>query len=274
VRGGPPWTRPGSRVRLAAVTLTDGIAIFAAGIGAGMINAVAGGGTLLSFPVLVWAGRDPIVANATNALALWPGALAGALGFRRELAKAPRLLGLLLPPALVGAGVGGWLLLRTPSRLFGEIVPYLVAAATLLLALQRPLRRLTNARDLPAEHVHRGAQAVALVAGQLVVSIYGGYFGAGMGILMLASLGLYGIADIHQRNGLKNVLSAVINGLAGIYFAFSGAIAWADAVVLGLGAVVGGYAGAAVGRKLSRNVAELVVVTIGVGMTIALFFRR
>jgi uncharacterized protein len=253
------------------VQLTDGIAIFAAGAGAGVVNAVAGGGTLLSFPVLLWAGRDPIVANATNALALWPGALAGAIGFRRELAKAPRLLGLLLPPALVGGLIGGWLLLRTGSRVFSSVVPYLVAAATLLLALQRPLRRLVRAPEGAA--AHEGRRAVGLVAGQLIVSIYGGYFGAGMGILMLASLGLYGIVDIHERNGLKNVLSAVINGIAGVYFAISGAIAWADALVLGLGAVVGGYAGAAVGRKLKREVAELVVVGIGVAMTIALFVR-
>jgi uncharacterized membrane protein YfcA len=254
------------------VVLTDGIAIFAAGVGAGVVNSVAGGGTLLSFPVLLWAGRDPIVANATNALALWPGALAGAVGFRRELAKAPRLLGLLLPPALVGGLIGGWLLLRTGSRVFSEVVPYLVLAATLLLALQRPLRRLVRAPDSSAE-AHMGGRAIALVAGQLIVSIYGGYFGAGMGILMLASLGLYGILDIHERNGLKNVLSAVINGIAGVYFAISGAIAWADALVLGVGAVIGGYAGAALGRKLKREVAELVVVGIGVAMTIALFVR-
>ena len=252
--------------------LTDGIAIFAAGVGAGVVNAVAGGGTLLSFPVLLWAGRDPIMANATNALALWPGALAGAFGFRRELAKAPRLLGLLLPPALVGGLAGGWLLLRTGSRVFSSVVPYLVLAATLLLALQRPLRRLVRAPE--RVEVHEGRRAVGLVVGQLIVSIYGGYFGAGMGILMLASLGLYGIADIHERNGLKNVLSAVINGIAGVYFAISGAINWLDALVLGVGAVVGGYAGAAVGRRLKREVAELVVVGIGVAMTVALFVRN
>jgi uncharacterized protein len=255
------------------VLLTDGLAILAAGFGAGMVNSVAGGGTLLSFPVLLWVGRDPVVANATNALALWPGAMAGAYGFRRELAKAPRLLGLLLPPAVVGGVLGGWLLLRTGSRVFSEVVPYLVLAATLLLALQRPLRRLARAPELAGDEVHAGRRAAGLVAGQLLVSIYGGYFGAGMGILMLATLGLYGILDIHERNGLKNVLSAVINGVAGIYFAVSGAIDWTDAALLGVGAILGGYAGASLGRKLSRNVAELVVVGIGVAMTISLFVR-
>jgi uncharacterized membrane protein YfcA len=255
------------------VTLTDGIAIFAAGIGAGMVNAVAGGGTLISFPVLVWAGRDPIVANATNALALWPGALAGALGFRRELAGARPFLRLLLPAAVVGAVLGGWLLLRTPSRVFAGLVPYLVLGATVLLALQRPLRHLASVRELPPGEVHGGWRAVALVFGQLLVSIYGGYFGAGIGILMLAALGLYGLADIHQRNGLKNVLSAVINGVAGFYFAASGAIAWADAVVLAGGAMLGGFAGATLSRRLPRALAEMVVVAIGLAMTLALFLK-
>jgi uncharacterized protein len=255
------------------VTITDGLAIFAAGVGAGTVNAVAGGGTLISFPVLVWAGRDPIVANATNALALWPGALAGAIGFRRELARAPRLLGLLLPPAIAGALLGGWLLLRTPSRVFADLVPFLVLAATLLLALQKPLRRLINTREMPEGQPHGGLRAASLIAAQLGVSLYGGYFGAGIGILMLAALGLYGLADIHQRNGLKNVLSAVINGVAGLYFATSGAIAWADAAILAAGAMVGGYAGASLGRKLSRSVAEWVVVGIGVAMTVALFVK-
>src|SRR5205823_4653068 len=117
-------------------------------------------------------------------------------------------------------------------------------------------------------------RAVALVAGQFAVSVYGGYFGAGMGILMLAALGLYGLADIHQRNGLKNVTAAVTNGVAGIYFIASGAIAWGDAAALACGAMVGGYAGASVGRRLSRAVAEMVVVIIGVVMTAALFLRR
>ena len=252
---------------------SDAAVIFAAGAGAGVVNAVAGGGTLISFPLLIWVGRDPIVANATNALALWPGAAASAFAFRRELARAPRLLGLLLPSAVVGGALGGWLLLRTPSRVFATIVPYLVLAATVLLALQRPLRRLVRASDAPDGEVHGGGRAVGLVLGQLAVSIYGGYFGAGMGILMLAAMGLYGLSDIHQRNGLKNVAGAVTNGIAGLYFAASGAIAWADALILGIGAVVGGYAGAAIGRKLSRAVAEAVVVAIGVAMTLALFLK-
>ena len=192
--------------------IADTAAVFAAGLGAGLINAVAGGGTLLSFPVLVWAGRDPVVANATNALALWPGSLASALGLRRELGRAAPVLRLMLPPAVVGGALGGWLLLRTPSKVFSSIVPYLVLAATVLMAMQRPLRRLGGAKQEMSVDCPPGrAAALGLVAGQLVVSVYGGYFGAGMGILMLAALGLYGLGDIHERNALKNVSATAIN---------------------------------------------------------------
>jgi uncharacterized membrane protein YfcA len=250
--------------------LVDDAAIFFAGAGAGVINSVAGGGTLLSFPVLIWAGRDPIIANATNALALWPGSMAGAFAFRRELGQMKRALRLLLGPSLLGAVLGGWVLLATPSRVFSSVVPYLVLLATALMAAQRPLARLLKSEG--AVERGRGAAAVLALA-QLVVAFYGGYFGAGMGILMLAALGLYGISDIHQRNGLKNLLATAINGTAGIYFMISGAIAWRDALVLGAGAVLGGYVGASVGRRLPRRVAELVVVAIGIGATVALAVR-
>jgi uncharacterized membrane protein YfcA len=257
------------------VPVADTAAVFAAGVGAGVINAVAGGGTLLSFPVLLWAGRDPIVANATNALALWPGSLAGALGLRRELRRASPVLALMLPPAVVGAALGGWLLLRTPSRVFSSLVPYLVLAATVLMAAQGPLRRRIGGTGVTSvESAPRRATAVALIVGQLVVSIYGGYFGAGMGILMLAALGLYGLGDIHERNALKNFTAAATNGVAGIYFAVSGAIAWRDALILASGAIIGGYGGASLGRRMSRTAAEVLVVIVGVVMTIALFVRR
>jgi uncharacterized membrane protein YfcA len=253
------------------VTVTDAVLVFVAGLAAGVINSVAGGGTLLSFPLLVWIGRDPIVANATNAIALWPGSLAAAYGFRRELKQAPRLLALLLPPAAVGAALGGFLLLRTPERVFASLVPFLILGATILLALQRPLARRIGAAQ---PHTASGGAAAVLVLAQLVVSIYGGYFGAAMGILMLAALGLFGVADIHERNGLKNVTSMVINGVAGLYFAASGAIHWVDAAVLAAGAVVGGTAGAALGRKLGRRAVEVIVVVIGVLAAGSLLLRR
>lgn len=249
----------------------DHLWIFCAGFGAGAINAVAGGGTLLTFPVLVWLGRDPVVANATNALALWPGSLAGAYALRREARQMAGLLRTLIPVSMLGAWLGGMLLLATPSRVFADIVPWLVLLATLLLAAQRPLVQLLGVRE-------RGQDApkatLGLLLGQGLVAIYGGYFGAGMGILMLASLALFGLSDIHVRNSVKNQVSAVINGVAGCYFAYSGAIVWADALVLAASAMLGGYAAAALSRKLPRRAVELLVVAVGITATIALAWRR
>jgi uncharacterized membrane protein YfcA len=238
--------------------------IFVAGVGAGAINAVAGGGTLLSFPILLWLGRDPIVANASNAVALWPGSLASAVGFRRELAAAPRLLRTLLPASALGAAVGGYLLLATPTRLFSALVPFLILGATLLMALKRPLlalRRRAQPAVTDARVPHRQFGALALA--QLLVGVYGGYFGAAMGIMMLALFGLFGLDDIHQRNGLKNVAATLINAVASVIFVAGGAVGWWDAGVLGAGAIVGGYVGASLGRRLPARIAEVLVVAIG-----------
>jgi uncharacterized membrane protein YfcA len=272
---------------------TEHIAIFAAGFAAAVVNSVAGGGTLITFPVLLWAGRDPIAASATNSLALWPGSLASAIGYRREIARAPRLLGVLLPAAVVGSLAGGILLLKTPAPALGLIAPSLILVATVLLALQRPVTRLLRGRGEAGAPNHAADTAgvpspapgsppnsvstrrtVALFAWQLVVSIYGGYFGAGMGILMLAALGVYGLSDIHHKNGLKNVLAAVINGVAGIYFFGSNAINPTDALVLVMGTIAGGYGGASIGRRLKPVLVERIVIGIGVGSALTLIVKR
>jgi len=248
----------------------DYLAIFGGGVCAGILNAVAGGGTLVSFPILLWAGRDPILANATNALALWPGSLAGAWGFRREIAALPRLLKLLVPAAVLGGLLGGWLLLATPSKVFAGFVPYLILFATALLAAKSVLSRLGGNRSaVPGRRA-----STLLFAGQLLVSVYGGYFGAGMGILMLAAFGLYGLADFHERNAIKNLLSATTNGLASLFFICAGAIRWDDGLALGVGSVLGGLLGAAVGRRLSSRVLESVAIVVGLVATVALILRR
>jgi uncharacterized protein len=256
------------------MSLRDAILIFLAGTGAGAVNAVAGGGTLLSFPVLLWLGRDPIVANASNAVALWPGSLASAFAFRRELAAAPRLLGWLLPPSAVGAAIGGVLLLATPSQVFSNLVPLLILAATLLIALKRPLLALRKRPATEAGPTGPSRSLLALALGQLAVAIYGGYFGAAMGIMMLATFGLSGIDDIHQRNGLKNVASTLINAVASIVFIAGGAVDWGDAAVLGAGAVTGGYLGAAFGRRLPARAAEGLVIAIGIVAAAVQIIRR
>ncbi|HEY5282730.1 MAG TPA: sulfite exporter TauE/SafE family protein [Polyangia bacterium] len=248
----------------------DDLAIFFGGLCAGVMNSVAGGGTLVSYPILLWAGRDPILANATNALALWPGSLAGAWGFRREIARLPRLLKFLVPAAVLGGLVGGWLLLATPSKVFSAFVPYLILFATLVLAAKSVLTRL--GRQPTSGRTRAGA--LVLFVAQFAVSVYGGYFGAGMGILMLAALGLYGLTDFHERNAVKNLLSATTNGLASIFFASAGAIRWRDGLVLGVGAVAGGLLGAVVGRRLSSRTLEAVAVLVGLVATVSLLFPR
>jgi uncharacterized membrane protein YfcA len=248
----------------------DLLAIFLGGLCAGIMNSVAGGGTLVSYPILLWVGRDPIVANATNALALWPGSLAGAWGFRREIVRLPRLLKILVPAALLGGLAGGWLLLATPSKIFSAGVPYLILFATVVLAakslLTRILRQPTGGRS--------AAHALILVVAQFAVSVYGGYFGAGMGILMLAALGLYGLSDFHERNAMKNLLAAATNGAATLFFTAAGAIRWGDGLVLGAGAVLGGLVGAAVGRRLSSRTLEMAAIAVGLVATASLILGR
>lgn len=257
----------------------EALVIFVTGVLAGAINAVAGGGTLLTFPVLLWLGRDPILANATNALALWPGSLAGAYALRKEAYAARAMLRWLLPIGVVGSLIGGVLLLATPARVFAGIVPLLVLGATLLLAVQRRLKARLGAgagdggaRDAAAHS--SPARAAVLGFAQLLVSIYGGYFGAAAGILMLAAYGLFGVSDIHQRNGIKNVLATVNNGVASLYFVAQGAVDWADALVLSASAVVGGYLGGALSRRLAPVTVERIVIAIGVTATLVLALRR
>lgn len=247
--------------------------VLVAGALAGAINSIAGGGTLLSFPALVWLGRDPILANATNAVAMWPGSLAAAYGFRRELATARRWLLLLILPSLAGGGIGAWLLLRTPSSTFERIVPFLTLGATLLLAAQEMITKRLGVLAHAHESPTRGWVAFVFVF-QLLVGLYGGYFGAGMGILMLAALGLIGLSDIHQMNGLKNVLAVGINGIAAIYFALSGAVIWRDALILTIGTVAGGFLGARLAQRLGRKFVRRFVVGVGVVMSIALLLKQ
>ena len=242
--------------------------ILTAAFVAGAINSIAGGGTLLSFPALVWIGRDPILANATNSFAMWPGSFAGMFGFRRELADVRRWLLLLTIPSLVGGTLGAILLLRTSTKTFAHLVPFLILGATLLLAAQEFItRRLA--------HVSQGKRWIVFAfVFQFFVGVYGGYFGAGMGILMLAALGLIGLTDMHEMNGLKNLLAVGINGVAAIYFAISGAVLWVDAMVMAIAAIAGGFLGAKLAKRLGRGFVRGAVVAIGLTMTIALFLKN
>jgi uncharacterized membrane protein YfcA len=247
------------------------LVIAAAAFAAGLINSIAGGGTLVSFPALLWTGRDPVLANATSTVALWPASLAGVYGFRRELKGGARLFLLFGVPSLVGGVLGAVLLLRTPSATFARLVPFLILFATLLLAVQEPLSRRLRGAD--EEREPSRAWWVGATVFQFFVGVYGGYFGAGIGILMLAALGLLGFTDIHRMNALKNLLAICINGVAAVYFITSGAVIWSDVLVMMFAAIAGGYSGARLAYRLGRRFVRLAVITIGLVMSISLFIK-
>jgi uncharacterized membrane protein YfcA len=254
------------------------VAIFAAAVVAGMMNSIAGGGTILTFPTLLWMGRDPIMANATSTVALWPGSLGAMYGFRRELEGSRRWMIRLGAPSLAGGLLGAILLLQTPSRVFASLVPFLILFATILFAAQEPIMRALGKADVtieerPDTEPSRGWWVWAAIF-QFLSSVYGGYFGAGNGIVMLAVLGLLGLTDIHRMNGLKNFFAVCINVVASAYFIISGAINWPDAIVMTVGAIVGGYGGAGLARKLGRRAVRRAVVVIGIFITLSLLFRR
>lgn len=252
--------------------LRDAIIALAALV-AGAINSIAGGGTLLSFPALVWIGVNPVMANATNSFAMWPGSFAAMVGYRRDLANLRRWLWLLMIPALAGGAAGAVLLLHTSTKTFSRLVPFLILGATLLLAAQEVITRRLGIVARAHENPTTGWMTFVFVF-QFFVGVYGGYFGAGMGILMLAALGLIGLTDMHEMNGLKNLLAICINGVAAIYFAFSGAVLWKEGAIMGLSAIAGGYLGARLAKRLGRTFVRRAVVTIGLGMGIAMFFKR
>jgi hypothetical protein len=242
------------------MTLAEGSVLLAAAVAAGAINSVAGGGTLVTFPALFWALQDAKLANATSTVALWPGSLGGACGYRRELKRGQRWMFLLGVPSVLGGAAGALLLIWTPTSIFEAVVPYLILFATLLFMAQGPISRyvLTHESATPSK-----AWLGAGIVLQALIALYGGYFGAGIGILMLAALGLLGLRDIHQMNGLKTLLAMCINGLATGCFVFSGLVQWPEALLMTGGSVAGGYAGAKFARGLGQRTVRAIVIAIG-----------
>lgn len=250
------------------------LVVIAAAIGGG-INAIAGGGTLVTFPALVGLGVPAIVANATSTVALWPGAIGSMYGYRHELAGVRAWAVRFAVPSLVGGLVGALLLLRTPGEQFDKIVPWLVLGATLLFLVQRPLmaalakrsRRATIVTDDPASR----PPGAALLVFQFFVAVYGGYFGAGIGILMLAALGFMGFSNIHRMNGLKNWGGLCINVTAAATFATFGFVDWPVAIAMAIGAVAGGYAGSRLAQKVPQEWVRRAVIVIGFAAAVWLF---
>lgn len=247
-------------------------ALFAAGTLAGAINSIAGGGSLVTFPALLALGASPVTANATNTVALVPGSAAAFWGYRDTLSDARRLTLAMALPSAAGGLLGAWLALRVGDATFALLVPWLILAATALFAAQGPIaRRMAAGRDVDAPP--RTLPLPLLVVFQLGVATYGGFFGAGIGILMLAALGLVGVRDLHRANGLKNLAAVCINGVAAAAFIRSGRVAWLPALAIGVGAILGGYGGAGVARKVGQAHVRQAVLAIGIGLTVVMFAR-
>src|SRR3954468_7240929 len=226
------------------MNLPQALILIAAAFGAGVMNAMAGGGTILTFPSLVFIGLPSIAANATSTVALLPATLTSLYGFREDVRMYQAWLKRLFVPSLIGGAVGSVLLLRTPEKTFAFLAPLLILFATVLFMVQGLLARRAT-RPSPAAQGEPSQERWTLaVLLQFGVAVYGGYFGAGIGILMLALLGFLGLANIHAANGIKNFLGLCINVVAAGYFVFKGAVVWPAALVIVGGGAVGGYAGA------------------------------
>jgi uncharacterized membrane protein YfcA len=247
-------------------------AAFASAFAAGAINSIAGGGTLVTFPTLIWLGLPSITANATSTVAIWPGSLGGMWGYRRELRTAdPRMLALIVP-SLIGGVIGALLLRATPTDTFDALVPFLILFATLLFMAQDAVQRKLKTAAAISRHSPRWLAGA--IGFQFLVAIYGGYFGAGIGILMLAALSILGLSDIHQMNGLKNFFALCMNGVAAVYFIWAGMVYWPDVLVMAVGAIAGGYGSAGAARRIGRHAVRRIVVAIGFFMALALFVKR
>jgi uncharacterized membrane protein YfcA len=249
------------------VTLGQLLLLVGASVLAGMMNSMAFGGTLVTFPALLGVGVGPLAANGTNTVALVPGSAAAAWGYANQLAGRRREVLALCLPSLVGGVIGAYLTRVAGDRIFDQLVPWLILVATLLFVAQEPLRRRILKK--PLRH-----HLAAVVGFQLLVAIYGGFFGAGMGILILAALAGLGFNDVHEMNALKNIVVVCINGTATVTFAALGLVVWPLAGMMAVGAITGGYGGARIARRLSQRAVRIVITTLGFVIAAYLFARR
>jgi uncharacterized protein len=240
------------------VSPLEAIAILAAGLAAGTINTIVGSGSLITFPTLLAFGYSPVLANVSNTVGLVPGSLSGAIGYRRELGgQRGRMIRLGLAAA-AGGLTGALLLLALPAATFQRVVPILILGSVVLIAIQPRLSRAMGDRRVAgAEHT------IPLVVTLYLTGIYGGYFGAGQGVIMMALLGVFLPDDLQRLNGLKNFLAVLINGVAAVLFILLSPIAWPAAILLAIGAIIGGQVGALVGRRLPANVLRGAIIVVG-----------
>ena len=252
------------------MSLTEIVGLILAAAAGGAINAVAGGGTLVTFPTLLFFGTSSVVANATSTLALFVGTSASMYGYRRHLPAVKPWLTRFLPISIFGGLVGAVMLTFTKEKTFSNLVPFLIFFATLLFLSQGLFRRFIKTQATAA-HRHPLGPAILF---QLGVAIYGGYFGAGIGILMLATFGFLGLSNIHEMNTLKTVLGSVINLVATLWFIVSGLVDWPRAGIMTLGALTGYYLGSHYAQRIEQRRVRQIITCIGFILSAAMFYKQ
>ena len=254
---------------MAGMSLLAALAILGVGLAAGTLNTIVGSGSLITFPTLLVLGYPPVVANVSNTVGLVTGSISGAIGYRRELEGQRRRLRMLGVASLAGGLTGGLLLLALPASVFRNVVPVLILISCALVAFQPRLARRVASREGPA-WVHGGPLLFAAV---FVTGVYGGYFGAAQGVMLIALLGIFLDDSLQRLNAAKNVLAALVNGIAALLFIVFADVDWAVAGLLAAGAIVGGQVGASVGRRISPQWLRAVIVIVGVAVAIRLLVR-
>lgn len=250
--------------------------LFFAAMAAGAVNSIAGGGSLISFPALVAYGAAHAItqkmANATNNAALVPGALAGMLGYWEEVKRSRRLVLFLAIPSVLGGLLGAILLSRTPEDLFRRLVPFLILLGTLLFAGRDAITNLLRRGAPETDSITMAGGVIGFVF-QLVIATYGGYFGAGQSIMMMAAFSIMGVRNIYEVNGLKTTSAFIVNGVALLFFITQGLIVWYLVLVMGSGAILGGYFAARLSKHIDQQVLRWVVIVIGLMVSVVLFLR-
>ncbi|MGW2251200.1 sulfite exporter TauE/SafE family protein [Kitasatospora sp. NPDC001660] len=242
------------------MTLWEAIAVLVAGVGAGMINVIVGSGTLITFPVLLAVGIPPVTANVSNTFGLVPGSLSGVIGYRRELADQGRRLVRLGTASLLGGLLGAALLITLPSGAFDAIVPVLILLALVLVVVQPRVAKAVAARRR-SDGDPDGS--LVLLGGVFLTGIYGGYFGAAQGVLLMALMGMLLQEDLQRINAVKNALAMIVNGVAALFFLFTSTVDWTAAGLIAVGSLLGGLLGAKVGRRLPPTALRAVIVVVG-----------
>lgn len=252
------------------MTAENAILIFCASAIGGVLNAVAGGGSFISFPAILFTGIAPIPANATNSVAVWIGVLASSGAYRKRLNVPSRIMIPLAISSFIGGGIGAYFLLHTPAKTFLRLLPWLMLAATLLFIFGG---RLTRRLRISIDKAPSTSALVAATVFAFLVAIYGGYFGGGIGIVTLAMFAALGMNDIHAMNAFKLVLNSLINGIAVVAFVLAGAVLWKQAAIMTAGGVMGGYFAAHYAQKLPAPLVRALVIAVGVTVTTYYFWK-